>query len=173
MKEIVWVFGESAAGKETFIKHIVKDKQTELLEEFGWQNKKAMACNASLRLIGARLSNKREKILDEVSKLLENAEVILIKWQFVDSKTNLPKRLKYKIPDVRQRIISLKVSPEELAERLPAKPLWSKYGKTGEETKLVAHDLQVVRKSLQELSDFDTTTINSSKSGNYEIIRNK
>jgi len=166
MKEVVWVFGASASGKATFIKRIDDGKHERLCEQFGWKGQTVVACNESLELIGGELDEQRECILDKVPVLLQNADIVLIKWQYVDSQHDRPQRLKRKLPNVRHRIISLDVSVDELVNRLPTKPLWHNYDA---EKNLISIELPIVLKSREELSDFDVTFIDSSASGNYEI----
>jgi len=170
MKEVVWVFGTSASGKATFIKHIVEDEDYRLREQFGWKDQAVVACNESLELIGGDLDEERESILDKVPEILQNADIVLIKWQYVDSQHDRPQRLKQKLPDVQHRIISLDVSVDELVKRLPTKPLWHNYG---DERNLISIELPIVLKSREELNDFDVTIIDSSTSSNYEIARSQ
>ena len=48
--KIIWVFGPSAVGKETFIKHIQSGNQSELLARLGWADKNIVVCNESIDL---------------------------------------------------------------------------------------------------------------------------
>jgi hypothetical protein len=52
MKEVVWVFGNSAAGKESFIRYITINKDARLLTSLGWQESKVTASEASMKYIG-------------------------------------------------------------------------------------------------------------------------
>ncbi|HUD06836.1 MAG TPA: hypothetical protein VMR34_03020 [Candidatus Saccharimonadales bacterium] len=168
MKEVIWVFGASASGKETFIKHVTEDGPRKLLKRLGWENKLLACCSESLEYIGGEPSASRERIMDRVPELLQSADVVFIKWQYVDSQANRPQRLKKKLPKIKHRIISLLVSPDELLERLPSKPLWHNYGK---ERELISIELPLIAQSLRELSDFKTRFISSSKSGKYEVLK--
>lgn len=42
--EIVWVFGSSAVGKDTFIQHIINDRPLNLFLQMGWADKKLLEC---------------------------------------------------------------------------------------------------------------------------------
>ena len=168
MKEVVWVFGESASGKETFIKYITSAKGGGLLDQFGWKDKSIVACTESLELIGDDLDKMRDKILEKVPTLLETSDVVLIKWQFVDTQANRLLELKENLPNALHRIIFLRVSVEEVAERLPSKKLWRHYG---QELIFATNELPVVMKSLDSVKSlFDIIAIDSSGSGHYDVL---
>ncbi len=170
MKEVYWVVGESAAGKETFIKNMISGNLTELEEKLNIKNKKIIASKESLRLIGVKLSNKRELILVEIPKLLKDADVVFIKWQSVDSKTDLMNRLKVILPSAKHIIIKLDASKEELIKRLPLKPLWRKYGKAGDEEKLVDHDKFKVKQIITSMKNYKIIIIDANNK-NYKIFK--
>ena len=168
MKEVVWVFGVSASGKATLINSLVSNKLAKLIKRFGWQNKKIIACDESLELIGGELDGLRKKILDTTPKLLDKSDIVLIKWQTVDSIANRPQRLKKLLPEARHWIIELRVGIDELVGRLPKKELWTNYGR---EKDLYDVEFKVVSEKLSELSDeFEIISLNSSSSGSYELI---
>lgn len=150
MKEVVWIFGTSASGKETLINKLVNYKPAELIGRLVWKNKKIVACKESLDLIGGELDDLREQILEEVPKLLAKSDVVLIKWQYVDSLAKRLQRLKELLPETKHRIIELKVEVDELIKRLPNKKLWTNYG---EEKALYDVELKVVPEELAKLSD--------------------
>ncbi len=171
MKEIYWVLGESAAGKETFIKKLASGNLIELEEKLNIKNKKIVASRESLRLIGVRLSNQRERLLEEIPRLLEDNDAVFIKWQSIDTKTNLINRLNEILPSAKQIIIKLDVSKKELIKRLPSKPLWRKYGKAGEEEKLVDHDNLKVKQTIKLLENYKLIIIGSNPEFNYKILK--
>ena len=39
MKQVIWVFGESATGKKTFIEHLLRQNDVAFLEDLGLENK--------------------------------------------------------------------------------------------------------------------------------------
>ena len=169
MKEVVWVFGASASGKETFIKHLLDNNPPELIKHIGWHDKTITACSESLEITGKAVDTLREKILGKVPELLEKADVVLVKWQFVDSVAKRPQRLKELLPGVRHRVIELKVGMNELMKRLPNKAWWHDYGREKEH---VTTELHWVSKYLEDLSgEFEIVSINSNKYGNYEFVR--
>ena len=151
MKEVVWVFGVSASGKETFIRNI--GRYTDVQEQLKWINKSVVACEASLKYIGQReddpVVSRREEILSQAPVLLDTAEVVLIKWQYVDSDALRPQRLKALLPNAQHRIIELNVPKTELIERIARKPWWDDYGKEEEsvtaELEMVGNEIDVLR----------------------------
>ncbi len=159
MKEVVWVFGTSASGKETFIKNVPDDKL--LLEKLGWSNKTLAACLESLEHIGQFKNdpaiNLRERILERVPILLNTAEVVLIKWQFVDSEASRPQRLRELTPQAKQRIILLETPKPELVERLAKKGWWHNYG--NEESFIEAELVMVADVVKQLIGDFEVAAV--------------
>lgn len=169
MKEIVWVFGTSAAGKKTFIENILKDKS--LAQRLGWGDKKIVACRESLNLLGhvgdKEIVDAREEILEAVPKLFNKADIVLIKWQYVDTHTSTPQRLKELLPLLRHRIILLKANPEEVKERLATKTWWKEFWS---DTSFASREEEMVAKSLEQLSpSFEVITLNSSKDKSYQL----
>lgn len=170
MKEIVWVFGTSASGKNTFINTV--QNYLEVISKLGWTDKKIAVCKASIDYIGQTLHdpivNRREGILTETAKLLENNDLVLIKWQYVDTKARRPQKLKKLLPDARHRIIRLHASTEELVKRIAEKPWWDDHGK---EEKAIKKELKAVDKHMSKLiADFEVINIDSSTNGKYSVI---
>ncbi len=171
MKEIVWVFGNSAAGKETFIRHMLTDESMELREKLGWQDLLVTASQASLKYIGQfdndPVTQKRDEILEEVPELLTRNDVVLIKWQTVDSQAGRIDALLQTMPDVSQRIIYLDTSKETLVERLPRKSWWDDDDIEG----FIDEETAETRTELQRLAErFSVLKITSSDDAGYKIL---
>jgi hypothetical protein len=129
MKEVAWIFGNSAAGKETFVRRVTQDKGTQLLDGLGWAGKKIVASEASITYIGQfegdPVTELREEITTEVPSLLqEGADVVVVKWQGVDSVANRIERLQRGLPTAAHRIIQIVTPDSELYERLARKSWW-------------------------------------------------
>ncbi|MBI5906465.1 hypothetical protein HY857_00230, partial [Candidatus Saccharibacteria bacterium] len=154
-----------SSGKETFVKHIVNDNPADLIEDLGWEDKTVVASNDSLELIDGHLGETRDQVLDGIPSLLANNDVVLIKWQHVDSGARRPQRLKEVIPDAKHRIIELKVSMGELVLRLPRKHWWHDLGR---ERNHLNGELEMLAASLDALPDFDRTVVDSS-STSYRV----
>jgi hypothetical protein len=170
MKEVVWVVGTSSAGKQTFIKNVLTD--VDLAKRLGWQHKKVVICQRSVDFPGdlgkPEIVRARKLIPDDVSGLLVNSDVVLIKWQYVDSSCELPQRLKELLPTARHRIILLRASPRELAVRLSSKDWWREMG-FKDANELVGYELKMVDKFISELQDqFEITIIDSGARGHYK-----
>lgn len=167
MKEIVWVFGNSASGKATFIRRVVKD--TKLHVAFGWKAMSVAGCEASLKYIGqSPIAESREEIIDQVASLLNDADVVLIKWQLVDSLASRLTRLQQKIPEAEHRIIRLEASRAEMIRRLQQKTWWYDYGK---EDDFIDSEIKSVEESIDSVKDtFAVTRVSSEANDDYSII---
>lgn len=169
MKEIAWVFGTSGSGKETFLRNA--SRYPDLLQNLGWSDLAFSLCEASIEYIGQfkndPITLQRDKILNEVPVLLEGADVVLIKWQVVDSDAKRPQRLLHQLPNVLHRIIRLYAPEEELIARLQDKPWWHNYG---HEAEFIQSETELVRKYIEELgTGFTVTDIKSGATQNYEV----
>lgn len=163
-KEIIWVMGSSAAGKETFIRRAVQDDA--LADKLGMHSGAREACQASLEYIAQSPEDpivaKREQILQQVPQLLEKAGVVLVKWQFVDSTAKRPDRLQRLLPDVIHRAIVLHPPEEELLGRLEQKKWWGTYGQLN----WTEQELPFVTQAVEALPD--TIAVQHLKSGRAE-----
>jgi predicted kinase len=169
MKEVVWIFGTSATGKETFIQNIHSNKQ--VLDRLGWAGLRLAACAESIEHIGQfdgdPVTNLRGKIIETVPKMLESADVVLIKWQITDSRSSRPQHLRKATPDAKQRIILLTAPETELVNRIMKKAWWHDFGK---EKEFIAEESAMTAGAIKDLgSDFEVTTIDSSNDS-YEVL---
>lgn len=125
MNKIVWVMGQSAAGKETFIKYAVANPDSELMQQLGYSGSKIISIEESLYLG----DDERIKIVDIALDLISqntNA-IILIKWQYTDNDEHCDniRRLNAVTPDIHNEIIMLTVESDALFARLPNKLWWN------------------------------------------------
>ena len=146
MKDIVWIFGVSASGKETFIKSLIRDPR--LAEKFGWRNQKIAISSESLINLGS-LDNARLSIINEVSGLIVSNDIVLIKWQYGDSLLHTPQKLQDLFPDIKYSIIVMHVNETEQIKRLRTKPWWHD---VGSETEFIANENKLVNKCVTELA---------------------
>jgi len=91
MKKIIWVFGESATGKKTFIESILNNYNSELKEILGLNNKKIVAVKRTIEKISTLKNEstgktRHQEILDAIKKFVCNSEseILLIKGQSKD-----------------------------------------------------------------------------------------
>lgn len=126
-KEIVWVFGASAAGKETFIRSIKRSNA--LQSRFGWSQKRINVCTEGIKFIAQfrndPVGGKREQIMRAVPKLLRTSEVIFIKGQDIDLEADRPQRLQRLLPRAKHFFIVITVDKQSLRRRLSKKSWWS------------------------------------------------
>src|SRR5664279_4379088 len=147
MKEIIWVYGTSASGKETFIKSLIKN--SDLQKSLGLENKSFIISDESLKNLG-NLDGLRASIIDEVSNLLESNNSVVIKWQYGDTLLNSPKVLQDKFPDLKHIVIKLKVDQQEQIRRLKTKSWWHDDGR---ESEFIAKELVLVDESIMKLDN--------------------
>lgn len=170
MKEVVWIFGTSAAGKHTFIKQVLADE--DLQARLGWGNKVIAPCQESIDLLGhvgdKQIVSARKSIAGSCTKLLNNADVVLIKWQYVDTHNSTPQKLKELFPSAKHRIILLKTESQEIKERLATKTWWKEFWN---DTSFSDNEREMVAKCIKQLSsDFEIITLDSSKDRDYPLI---
>ncbi len=127
---VAWIYGASAAGKETFIRKIVSDNSLKIIDELGWSNRTIIACEESLKWVGQFDSDPkiemRKQIPDLVTESLREKEniVLLIKGQDVDLEENLPLKLYGLLPNCIHSIVFLKADTEQLYTRGQQKIWW-------------------------------------------------
>jgi hypothetical protein len=130
LNKIIWVFGSSAAGKETFIKKIFNGSLIKLQKDLGWNEKKIIPIWESINFIGkysndTEVVKQRKLIIPAVKEaLLVNNAVILIKGQDTDIETDLFNNVRLLFPDVEHQIIFLHVHPKTLLKRWKNKSWW-------------------------------------------------
>ncbi len=146
MKEIIWVFGTSASGKETFIKALLNDN--DLQKALGIDGEQIAVSDESLNNLG-KLDKSRAIIINEASRLLETHEVLLIKWQYGDTLQNIPDLLYSQYPAYKHTVIKLNVGLKEQKRRLQTKSWWHD---KGQEDKFIAKELKLVEDSVEGLS---------------------
>lgn len=128
--KIIWVFGPSAVGKETFINYVKNNQPTELLARLGWSNKNIITCDESTNLVvqddndGNELLRKNlDKIIEDCSKNNTNS-IILVKGQDLDFDNNTLNIVKESLPEDEHEIIFLNVDFDILYQRYMTKKWW-------------------------------------------------
>lgn len=92
--------------------------------------------------------------------LLNGADIVLVKWQIVDTEASRPQRLRQLLPDAHHRLIELKAPQDELADRIKQKPWWNN---GGNETEFISKERDIVTETIQQLGgNFEITTLKSS-----------
>lgn len=145
MKKIVWIFGVSAAGKETFMKSVIGEDK--LRKKLGLENVTVAISEESLSNLG-KLDGSRLSVVSEVETLIKTNDAVLIKWQYGDSILNSPEVLYKKFSKAEHIIVNLVVTLPEQVNRLKAKSWWHEVGK---EESFIAKETVLVRESIKKL----------------------
>ncbi len=168
--EIVWVYGSSAVGKETFIRRMTTNPPRDFLKRMGWNNKKIIMISESIEILAhlfpRDVEEKRKEILNKVLKIKDKNTVLLIKGQDIDLENELPQRLIKKTPDSKHKILFLHTDIKTVFERCKKKPWWNKEKVTFEEFKSW---LQYQIRLLTKLKGFDITAIDNEDKNYPEI----
>lgn len=159
VKEVVWVYGASGAGKETFIRDVLSGRRAAVAKQLGWLGRRVASCIPSLDYVGQsdddQIIHLRSEIPDSVGLLLESSDVVLVKGQRVDFEAQRLDEVRERFPSCRHRIIVLSVSPEELAARLPRKRWWDDRHdpcrSAADDLRLLARTLGTVRPRFETL----------------------
>ena len=130
MNKIVWIMGQSAAGKDTFIQYAIENPNSELMQRLGYSNSKIIPISDDYHRNRIKAgADERSEITDIVLDFLkkETDAVILIKYQYTDNDEHSDniRKLKAATPDVPNEMIMLSVDGDVLYARLPNKWWWN------------------------------------------------
>ena len=172
MLEIVWVYGSSGSGKETFIKHIIQNSPKKLIEKLGWKNKKIIIISERLKYIakhkGDPIIYKRKIILNKVKEKSDKNMVILIKGQDSDFEFNLLNKLKKIVPKANYKIVFLHTNLKKLYSRCKKKIWWTIDVPMATLKKWLDFQLE----QLRDLKGFKFIKLDSSDM-EYKLIKNR
>ncbi len=169
MKQIVWVFGTSAVGKETFMRWVAGNSGTDLVRDLGLSGKIVLSKESLLHTghVDDPLTKQRVAILPEVAKLLKTFDTVLVKWQYADSIMNLPNLLRSELPLCRHRIVLVYATNETTQERLVTKPWWQDTSNPAEHVERERH---LVLGQVKKLSPRFSTVIVDTTTGSYSFL---
>ena len=130
MNKIVWIMGQCAAGKETFIQYALANPNSELINKLGYGNSKIIPIGDDYHRNGIIVEyHDRIKIIDIVLDFLkkETNAAIFIKWQYTDNDehNDVVRKLKRATPNIPNEMIMLSVDGDVLYARLPNKWWWN------------------------------------------------
>ena len=172
MKEVVWVYGVSAAGKATFIKHVTNGDSEVLRQTLGWQGKVIAACQESIEWVGKYVGDPivehRARLIPKIQAMVEHADVVLIKGQSVDLAANRPNQLLAAVPECRHRVIYITTNIAELMQRLPKKPWWDGTDTAKSISAWVDYELTLLQRLAPK---FEFTAIDSSANNGYSLTQ--
>lgn len=166
MAEIVWIYGSSASGKETFIRKLLKNPPAKIINELEWNEKKIISIEESIKYIGQfendPIVKKRKEIIKKTKKIANQADtIILIKWQDVDLESGLFNKLQKETPTIKHKIIFLHTNLETLYKRCQNKS-WRTKKEEKEGIKWIKTRLLYQLKLLKKLDNVDIIAIDSS-----------
>lgn len=168
--QIIWVFGNSAVGKQTFIEECIAGN--EIIKKLGWDSKKIGFSPTSMKILGHdEQVERREDIISECRNVLVDGGIVLIKWQYEDSETGRISRLKQAFPNSEQKIIWVIAPSYEVQRvRLVQKPWWSD-GDARQKEFIETENSEVANfvKLAEEIVGQSTTVITSLEGRQYEL----
>ncbi len=168
VKEVAWIVGSSAAGKETFISNIMAKPPHDITKQLGWEGRTVATSQASIDHLGEKSS--RDKIIEEMPGLFERADIVAVKWQGADSRAdpNRVKALRDQHPDALHRVIHLVADDDEAkTKRLRQKPWWNP---EDDAAQFVSRERLTVQRYVDELrGEFPIVRIDSNTLS-YKVI---
>jgi len=168
-KEIVWVYGASAAGKATFIRSVIAGNPV-VMNEFAWKSRKIGACQESLEWVarypGDTIAERnRDKLASVIPALAKEYDVVLIKGQDIDLTLGTPQAVRQVLPEAIHRIIFIEVGLDELFQRVIHKPWWDAVMRRAEEEGWLEEQID---KLIDMRNEFVFTVIDGRAIGHYE-----
>jgi len=125
MKKIIWIFGESATGKKTFIENILKKSDNELLSDLNLIDEKISVVERTINKNVSSFDDKEneksrhEIILEEINNFINNNnyDILLLKGQSNDMDNrygNTLKEVAMLFPEIEKEIYLLEVKDMDL-----------------------------------------------------------
>ena len=152
MNRIVWVMGQSAAGKETFIRNAVSHPNCELMKQLGFKSSKIIPIGDNISLGDYERIEIKDMVLDILKK--ETDATIFIKWQHVDTDPqygDLIMKLKIETPDISNEIVLLSVESGVLYARLQKNWWWNESTSSTQEE--MDHVVEILRGNVKKWLD--------------------
>ena len=174
--KVVWVYGSSAAGKETFLRFMQAGDSEMLLNELGLQSHLVAICEESIDWVAQYDEDPKgfqRKLLPSVvsQQVCENSNsVIFIKGQDLDLNGGQLMELKRMLPDCEHHIFFLQVSIEEIVRRVKNKSWWNKEMDKEKMQSWLTYQMSFLKK-LQ--NDFKITVLSAEQEVDYSIIGHK
>lgn len=170
--QIVWIYGSSATGKETFIRKVIKEKPQELLSTLHWTEGKIVPCMESIEWVAQSdddpLKYKRETLLKIIPSLVKNGdEIVLIKGQDVDLENDCLTQVQSKLPNLKHLVIFLDTPLDQLFKRWRMKSWWSDNFTKETVKKWLEYQISLLN---QLPESFDIIALEVNLSGNYHIV---
>lgn len=170
MNKVIWVFGCSASGKETFIKNILKKEAFGIEHVLKIDTNRAYIVKPSIQLISKcskdNINYQRNLIIDEIIKLNNKFDdsFFLIKGQNFDIRNNIVEKLTNKLPDIEYEIVFLNANVKVLIDRVKRKDWF-------DETRGFREYIESIDRTLgymKNLNNYKITYIDSTNE--YKVI---
>jgi hypothetical protein len=172
MASIVWVFGNPAVGKESFIRRTASG-QVPSVPPFLASGKKISVIEESLTWVSYKLNpeflEQRGTIPDLVAKRSEAWDpdsAIIIKGQFSDLESGAPQKLMQLLPEAKHVIIHVRAPDETVYERLKQKPWYKDYFELDRVKRLHEYEISLLNKLP---TGFDRYIVQSNDDFKYEF----
>lgn len=128
--KIVWVYGASAAGKETFIRYLEDNQPEEILKRLHFNNKKIIVCKESLDWVAQSSNDPKKDLRKGLAAVINNysrensGSVILVKGQDDDFDNKHLTTVEAALPEDSHEILYLYTNFQDLYDRYIQKPWW-------------------------------------------------
>jgi guanylate kinase len=170
MKQVIWFFGSSAAGKKTLIDAIVKSPQV-FKTQLKLLSDNIIVCKEALEWVTQKNHHERPNILSIAANIIKDQQdiVVLIKGQTPDLKHNLLSEFAQHLPTTEQKIVFVYTEPKEELERWEKHRAW--YNPSMTEQNVISEiDYQI--KLIEELKPLNIPVIcvDGGYNANYRTI---
>ena len=117
--QLVWFFGQSAAGKARLIRKVEGEKSAELLKLLRVEEHTLLVCEVGFKRPGTR----QELVNDICAQLKDTSNVaLLVKGQTDDLLCGRPEEVKRRLPMLVHRIVFISCHPDEVYRRWQRQP---------------------------------------------------
>jgi hypothetical protein len=169
MKEIVWVLGHSGVGKETFCRSIVQNPDSYIAKQLGWTRLMIGLCDSSVDLVprghNKKKKDDRDKIIDELKDKQDILDVVLLKWQALDSQKGRVKAINAVFHNATIRALVLQAEDRLVEERHQSRESAWKPSEGWES--FLGHENEVIKTALSDFQVIDYVDTNNG----YELIK--
>lgn len=170
MKEVIWFFGSSTAGKKTLIEKVLATPDS-FRNKLGIETKIIKANKESLMWVSKKNHAERPGLVDILKEDFKNESdvAVLVKGQSSDLKNELLNKLATYTPEIKQKIIFVYTEPHEALERIKEHRTWYTPDMTEDYVfQEIRYQLKFLRKLEQQ--GVSIICVDSSGDAGYRII---
>ncbi len=174
MKKIIWVFGNAAVGKESFIRCLVQSHDGQIYSSVGIVTNSITVIEESISWVAYEPEHPTKGLrltLPDVLRARCQASAtddatFVLKGQFVDLEAKLPEITKHLLPEAEHTIVYLDASPTDIFARLKTKS-WFKESFTIERVRrLLRYEVGLLKKVQQTVP---ITVVESGNDFTYRV----